>query len=76
TAAVALNVNINYLRPTFPGETLYATSVEEYRTARTGVYRITVADSSGQKVAVATGTAYRTSRSIPEIEEEGRIINA
>ncbi|NPV91207.1 MAG: hydroxyphenylacetyl-CoA thioesterase PaaI [Firmicutes bacterium] len=64
--AVALSMNINYLRPTFPGETLYATSVEDCVTSRTGVYRITVVDESGQKVAVATGTAFRTGQAIEE----------
>lgn len=68
TAAVALNMSINYLRPTYPGDTLYAVSVEEYHTSKTGVYRITVVDQSGQKVAVATGTAFRTGRSIFELE--------
>jgi acyl-CoA thioesterase len=69
--AVALNVNINYLRPTYPGDTLYATSVEEAHTARTGVYRITVVDQNEQKVAVATGTAFCTGRSITS-EPTGR----
>jgi len=63
-AAVALNVNINYLRPTYPGDTLYAVSVEEHHTTRTGVYRITVVDQKEQKIAVATGTAFRTGHSI------------
>lgn len=66
--AVALSMNINYLRPTYPGEILYATSVEDYVTSRTGVYRITVVDENGQKVAVATGTAFRTGREINKNE--------
>ncbi|NLK51696.1 MAG: hotdog fold thioesterase [Syntrophomonadaceae bacterium] len=60
--AVALNVSINYLKATQPGDNLWAIAQEEKLTRRTGVYRIVVEKESGEKVAVATGTAFRTDR--------------
>ncbi|GAW91572.1 hotdog fold thioesterase [Calderihabitans maritimus] len=57
--AVALNVNITYLRATGEGTVLYATAEEENLTARTGLYRIVIRDEEGCKVAVAEGLVYR-----------------
>ena len=58
--AVALSVNINFMLATYVGDRLYATATEEKLTNRTGIYRIVVETEKGEKVAVATGTAYRT----------------
>jgi len=65
TAAVALSVNINFMKATGEGSLLTATAEEECRTSRTGVYRITIENEKGEKIASAVGTAYRTGRPLP-----------
>lgn len=57
-AAVALNVNVSYLRPATKGDTLRATSSEICRQARTALYRIIVEDRTGV-VAVCQALAYQ-----------------
>jgi len=57
--AVALNVNITYLKATSSGNTLIATGVEEKVTRKTGLYRITVEDEMGHLIAVFQGLVYR-----------------
>ncbi len=60
--ALALNVNISFLKATFLEETLTAEAKEENLTAKTGVYRIEVRNDSGELVAVAEGLVYRKNR--------------
>ena len=57
--ALALNVNINFFRPTKSGDTLIAEATEENLTKQTGVYRMEVKNEKKQKVAVAHGTVFR-----------------
>lgn len=57
--AVALNVNIHFLKATTEGTTLTATAREENLTRKTGLYRLEVKDDSGQLVALAEGMVYR-----------------
>lgn len=57
--AVALNVNITFLKATASGARLTATAVEEKLTRKTGLYRITVEDEEGDLVAVFEGLVYR-----------------
>lgn len=57
--AVAVNVSINYLKKSSPGEHLVATAREENLTRRTGLYRITVENERGELLAVAHGLVYR-----------------
>lgn len=68
--AIALNANINFMKATYPGDNLYATAYEEQLTKRTGVYRIIVENEQKEKIAVATGTAYRTDISHEENKEK------
>jgi acyl-CoA thioesterase len=56
--AVALNVNVTYLRPATKGNTLRATSSEISRQASTALYQIIVEDSDGV-VAVCQALAHR-----------------
>jgi len=56
--AVALNVNVTYLRPATKGNTLRATSSEISKQARTALYQIIVEDSDGV-VAVCQALAHR-----------------
>lgn len=57
-AAVALNVNVSYLRPATKGNTLRATSSEISKQARTALYQIIVEDHDGV-VAVCQALAYQ-----------------
>lgn len=56
---VAMNATIYYLRPSRPGEYLTATASAENMTRKTGLYRITVVNESGQQVALFDGLVYR-----------------
>lgn len=57
--ALALNVNIHFLKATTEGDILKATAVEENLTRKTGLYRLEVKNSSGETVALAEGLVYR-----------------
>ncbi|MFZ5642315.1 MAG: PaaI family thioesterase [Bacillota bacterium] len=56
---VAMNVTIYYLKASKPGEYLTATARAENMTRKTGLYRITVENESGDLVATADGLVYR-----------------
>ncbi|HEX3031886.1 MAG TPA: hotdog fold thioesterase [Bacillota bacterium] len=57
--ALALNVNISFMKATKLGDILTATASEDNCTHRTGLYRIVVTDGSGEAVAVAEGLVFR-----------------
>jgi len=59
TVALALNMSINFLKATGVGSTLTAVAAEDNLTNRTGLYRITVNDETGDLVSVAEGLVYR-----------------
>ncbi len=59
--ALALDVDIKFLKATGVGEVLTATAQEENLTRKTGLYRMEVRDSSGDLVALASGLVYRKS---------------
>lgn len=61
--AVAVNVNISFLKAAQPG-TLVAVAEEVSRSRRISTCTVRVTDESGELVALFTGTAYRTSKSI------------
>lgn len=66
--ALALNINISYLKATRAGAKLTAAAAEENLTKRTALYRITVHDDENDLVAVAQGLVYRKNE--PVIKEE------
>ncbi|MBX7233255.1 MAG: hotdog fold thioesterase [Caldilineales bacterium] len=57
--AVALSMDIHFLRSPRPDALLLAEAVEVRKGRRTALYRITVADESGEPVAELHGMAYR-----------------
>lgn len=57
--ALALNVNISFIKATRLGESLRAVCREENLTKRTGLYRMEVTDSGNEPVAIAEGLAIR-----------------
>lgn len=62
--AVALNMNISYVKATTLGAVLTATATEDKLTNRTGLYRIVVEDETGDLVAVAEGLVFRKDKKI------------
>jgi acyl-CoA thioesterase len=57
--ALALNVNINFIKATTVGAVLTAVACEDNLTRKTGIYRLEVRDEAGDLVAMAQGLAYR-----------------
>ncbi|MEX2482048.1 MAG: hydroxyphenylacetyl-CoA thioesterase PaaI [Gammaproteobacteria bacterium] len=55
---VALNANIDYLRPARLGETLTAEAREGHRSGRTGMYDVRIVDASGAPVCHFRGRTY------------------
>lgn len=57
--ALAMNVNINFLKATTVGTTLTAVAREDNLTRKTGLYRMEVTDETGAMIALAEGLVYR-----------------
>jgi acyl-CoA thioesterase len=70
TMAVALNVNVSFTAPAFPGDRLTARAVEMSRTARTAVYDIRVTNQKGDLVAACQALAYRKRDPLPFLSGE------
>lgn len=64
TIAVALNVNVTYIRPPVAGERLRATANEISATRKTATYDIRVANMDDDLIAVCQAVAYRTGRPV------------
>lgn len=56
--AVSTNVSINYMKASTAGDVIIATATEESRTRKTGLYRIEIRNSLGEKLALAHGSVY------------------
>ncbi len=57
--AVAVQVNINFLKPAFEGDTLTAEAVRVSEGKTLGVYHVTVSKQD-KKIAVFSGLAFKT----------------
>ncbi len=66
--AVALNVSISFLKPSFPGDRLVAEAREVHKGRRTSLYDITVInEDTGELIAKSQDQAYRKKdRILPE----------
>jgi acyl-CoA thioesterase len=62
--ALAINVNISFLRATSSG-TLYATATEVAEPHRLGAYDVLVSDENGEIVARFNGMVYRKKQQLP-----------
>lgn len=60
--SVALDTSINFLKPVHPGDVLIAEAEEEHNGRNTGLYRITIQNQHGHKVAVFKGCCFRTGK--------------
>ncbi|HPE63300.1 MAG TPA: PaaI family thioesterase [Methanothrix sp.] len=68
TVALALNVNITYVQPPSPGETLRATAVEVDRSETVSTCEIRVLGDGGQLIAAAQATGYRKKEMLPFLD--------
>ncbi len=59
TSAVALQANINYLKPALSGDVLTAIVEEENLTRSTGIYQVSITNTKGEKIALLRGVVYR-----------------
>ena len=57
--ALAINVNIHFLKSTTLGDVLTATAREENLTRKTGLYSLEVYNGKKEKIALAEGLVYR-----------------
>lgn len=58
-AAVALSMDIHFVRSPRPGDRLTVEAIELSAGYRTGLYRMTISDETGELVADLHGLAYR-----------------
>ncbi len=65
TVAVALNVNITFMKAAGTG-TLWAEAREISKNAKVGSYTVEVKDDAGDLVALFQGVAYRKQHKVPE----------
>jgi acyl-CoA thioesterase len=61
---VALNASISFIAPARLGDRLEAIGEERSMRGRTGVYDITITQTSGETVAIFRGTCYRIAGSV------------
>jgi acyl-CoA thioesterase len=69
TVALALGVNVQYIRPASAGDILYAEAREINRTSRISHYDIQVRNNEGDLIAVCKAMAYRKKDRLPFLEE-------
>jgi acyl-CoA thioesterase len=65
TLALAINVNISFMRAAAPGGTLLAEAEEVSLNPRLGTYDIRITDDHGELVATFQGMAYRKKDKLP-----------
>ena len=63
--AVALNINVTYIKSPEPGDRLYAQADEVAATRKTATYAITVTNAAGDLIATCQALAYRTGKPVP-----------
>jgi len=63
--AVALNVNVTYIKSPEPGDHLQAEANEVAATRRTATYDISVTSGDGELIATCQALAYRTGKPVP-----------
>ena len=60
--SLALDTSINFLKPTFPGDELFAEATEMHNGRSTGLYQVIITNQHGEKVALFKGTCFRTGK--------------
>jgi acyl-CoA thioesterase len=65
TVAVALNVNVSYINPAMPGDTLIAQAKEFSKSRKISTYHIQVKNEKGVLIATCQAMAYRKKDPLP-----------
>ena len=65
TATVALNTDVNYIRPSNPGDVLTATATEVSRGKNVGTYNIIVKNQSGKIIASSQAIGFIMGKKLP-----------
>ena len=68
TVALALSMNISYLKAPSVGDTLYAEAKEIAKSSRIGNYNIEVKNNRNELIAVCQATVYRKDDVLPFME--------
>lgn len=67
TVAVALNVNISFVKAAFPGMLLFADAKEVSLSPKIGTYDIRITSEKGDLIATFQGLAYRKREKLEEL---------
>lgn len=67
---VALNIEINYIRPSNPGDTLTATASEVSRGKTVGTYNIIVKNQKDKIIASSQAIGFIMNKKLPFLEED------
>ncbi len=70
TVAVALSLNVNYIKPPSPGAVLHAEAKETSRSNRIATYDIEVRDDGGDLIARSQATVYRKKDRLPFLPQK------
>ena len=70
TVAVALSLNVNYIKPPSPDAVLHAEAKETSRSNRIATYDIEVRDDGGDLIARSQATVYRKKDRLPFLPQK------
>ncbi|MDF1534233.1 MAG: hotdog fold thioesterase [Methanosarcinaceae archaeon] len=68
TIAVALSVNVSYIKPAAQGDTLFAESKEVSKSFKIGTYDIKVTNDKDELIATCQAVAYRKKDKLPFLD--------
>ena len=68
TIAVALNVNVSYIKPAAEGDTLFAEAKEVSKSFKIGTYEIRVTNDKDELIATCQAVAYRKKDKLPFLD--------
>ena len=66
---VALNIEVNYIRPSSPGDILTATAKEISRGRNVGTYNITVTNDAGKIIASSQAIGFIMGKKLPFLDQ-------
>ena len=62
--SLALDTSINFIKPVYVGDVLFAEAIEIHNGRSTGLYQISITNQHNNLVAIFKGTCYRTNKSV------------
>ena len=62
--SLALDTSINFIKPVYVGDVLFAEAIEIHNGRSTGLYQISITNQHSNLVAIFKGTCYRTNKNI------------